>query len=111
MRIVGLLLTAGVALGIGSAAIASEIVYHPVNPSFGGNPLNGTALLSQAQAQGQGVKSGSQGPDLSGLDAALSNIGSGAVIIGGNGSNGTGTSGTGTGTSTTNTNAVRAIVY
>ena len=49
-------------------AFASEIVYHPVNPNFGGNPLNGSALLSQAQAQGEGVKSGPQGPDLSGLD-------------------------------------------
>ena len=57
-------------------AVASEIVYHPVNPTFGGNPLNGTPLLSQAQAQGVGVKSGSQGVDLSGLDAALSNLGS-----------------------------------
>ena len=81
MRMSGLLLAATLALGIGSAAVASEIVYHPVNPTFGGNPLNGTPLLSQAQAQGQGVKSGSQGPDLSGLNNALSNLGSGSVTI------------------------------
>ncbi len=54
-------------------AFASEMVYHPVNPTFGGNPLNGTFLLSTAQAQGEGVKSGPQGPDLSGLNNALSN--------------------------------------
>jgi curli production assembly/transport component CsgF len=33
--------------GIGSA---SEIVYVPINPSFGGSPLNGSVLLNSAQA-------------------------------------------------------------
>lgn len=71
-------------------ASATEQVYHPVSPTFGGNPLNGSFLLSTAQAQGNGVKSGSQGPDLSGLSSALSNIGTGGsstpiVVIGGNG--------------------------
>jgi curli production assembly/transport component CsgF len=78
-------------LGANAAApaAASEMVYHPVNPTFGGNPLNGSFLLSTAQAQGSGTKSGAQAPDLSGLNSALSNLGSGAVVIGGNGSNGT----------------------
>jgi curli production assembly/transport component CsgF len=62
-------------------AIASEMVYHPVNPTFGGNPLNGSFLLQQAQAQGEGVKSGSQGPDLSGLSNALNGLGSGSSPI------------------------------
>src|ERR1700749_5264946 len=75
-------------LGANAAApaAASELVYHPVNPTFGGNPLNGSFLLSTAQAQGEGVKSGNQGPDLSGLNNALSNLGS-AVVIGGSGTN------------------------
>lgn len=30
---------------------ATELVYSPVNPSFGGNPLNGAWLLGNAQAQ------------------------------------------------------------
>jgi curli production assembly/transport component CsgF len=30
---------------------ASELVYYPVNPSFGGNPVNGSVLLNSAQAQ------------------------------------------------------------
>jgi curli production assembly/transport component CsgF len=30
---------------------ASELVYTPVNPSFGGSPLNGPVLLNSAQAQ------------------------------------------------------------
>lgn len=38
-------------LAWGQAAPATELVYTPVNPSFGGNPLNGTVLLNQAQAQ------------------------------------------------------------
>jgi len=32
-------------------ANASELVYTPINPSFGGNPLNGSFLLGKAQAQ------------------------------------------------------------
>jgi len=36
------------------AAYASELVYQPVNPSFGGDPLNGNWLLSQATAQTEG---------------------------------------------------------
>ena len=30
---------------------ATEIVYTPVNPSFGGNPLNGPVLLNNANSQ------------------------------------------------------------
>ena len=62
---------------LSSAAFATEQVYHPVSPTFGGNPSNGPFLLSVAQAQGEGVKSGNQGPDLSGLANALSGNGGG----------------------------------
>ncbi|WP_226944972.1 curli assembly protein CsgF, partial [Pseudomonas aeruginosa] len=37
-------------LGV-TPAMATELVYAPVNPSFGGNPLNGTYLLNNATAQ------------------------------------------------------------
>ncbi|HCN45059.1 MAG TPA: curli production assembly protein CsgF [Pseudomonas sp.] len=39
--------------GLGSSALvqATELVYTPINPSFGGNPLNGTWLLNNAQSQ------------------------------------------------------------
>ncbi|MBE2169424.1 MULTISPECIES: curli assembly protein CsgF [unclassified Cobetia] len=30
---------------------AGELIYQPINPSFGGNPLNGSYLLGKAQAQ------------------------------------------------------------
>lgn len=30
---------------------AQQLVYTPINPSFGGSPLNGSWMLSQAQAQ------------------------------------------------------------
>jgi curli production assembly/transport component CsgF len=40
-----ILLCCGFSLG------ATEIVYTPVNPSFGGNPLNGNFLLQKAQSQ------------------------------------------------------------
>jgi len=33
------------------ATPASELVYTPVNPTFGGSSLNGSTLLGQAQAQ------------------------------------------------------------
>lgn len=72
-----------------SSASATEQVYRPVSPTFGGNPLNGTFLLSTAQAQGLGAKSGQNSPDLSGLNAALSKLGDSTsvatptIIIGG----------------------------
>lgn len=34
-----------------STAQATEIVYRPINPSFGGDPLNGPSLLNAANAQ------------------------------------------------------------
>ena len=34
-----------------STAYATELVYTPINPSFGGNPLNGNFLLQKAQLQ------------------------------------------------------------
>jgi len=34
-----------------SFAQATELVYEPINPSFGGNPLNGSFLLSKANSQ------------------------------------------------------------
>ncbi len=34
-----------------SNVAANELVYTPINPSFGGNPLNGNVLLNEAQAQ------------------------------------------------------------
>jgi curli production assembly/transport component CsgF len=76
MRYYNCMIATTIALGFSALvpASASSLVYHPVNPTFGGNPLNGTPLLSQAQAQGEGVKSGPQGPDLSGLTNALSNL-------------------------------------
>ena len=77
--------------GFLTPAFASEQIYRPVSPALGGNPNNGAFLLSTAQAQGAGVKSGNQGPDLSGLTNALSGTGSGTGA-------GTGTGGTGTGT-------------
>lgn len=39
------------ALVIGTLSHATELVYTPVNPSFGGSPLNGPYLLNNAQAQ------------------------------------------------------------
>lgn len=36
---------------LATGAGATEIVYTPINPSFGGNPLNGSFLLNSAQLQ------------------------------------------------------------
>ena len=75
------------AVGFLMPASATEQVYHPISPIFGGNPANGTFLLQTAQGQGEGVNSGNQGPNLSGLN--LGNLGSGTgattIIIPGSG--------------------------
>lgn len=36
---------------LSAPATAAQLIYTPVNPSFGGNPLNGSYLLQSAQAQ------------------------------------------------------------
>jgi curli production assembly/transport component CsgF len=39
------------ALFFPSLLLASELVYTPINPSFGGNPLNASMLMNKAQSQ------------------------------------------------------------
>lgn len=61
-----ILVALAVLLSIGAGlpadrASATELVYQPVNPSFGGNPLNGTFLLNQAQLQNDFDKKNSGG--------------------------------------------------
>ncbi len=46
---------------IGAPARAGTLVYTPTNPSFGGNPLNGSTLLGLAQAENQHLPSSSSG--------------------------------------------------
>lgn len=87
MRIDAAMITVGLVASMTASAMAGQLVYQPTNPTFGGNPLNGSFLLSTAQTQGAGVKSGQQQtPDLSGLDNALSNLGN---VNQGTGSTGT----------------------
>ncbi len=38
-------------LGVGANANADELIYTPINPSFGGNPFNSSHLLGTANAQ------------------------------------------------------------
>ncbi len=105
-----------IGISVAAPAFASEMVYHPVNPTFGGNPLNGSFLMSTAQGQGEGPKSGNQGPDLSGLDAALANGLGSTTIVSPNGTNGSGSnSGSGSASNGTvqsnsvQTNSLRAL--
>jgi curli production assembly/transport component CsgF len=64
------------AAAFGPSTDASQLNYVPTNPTFGGNALNGSFLLSTAQGQGLGAKSGQAAatPDLSGLTNALSGL-------------------------------------
>lgn len=78
-------------IGLLLPASATEQVYHPASPTFGGNPNNGAFLLSTAQAQGEGAKSGNQGPDLSGLTNALGSGTGSTIIIPSGATNGTST--------------------
>ncbi|WP_079253878.1 curli assembly protein CsgF [Endozoicomonas arenosclerae] len=49
-------------------SLASELVYSPVNPSFGGNPINGTYLISNAQSQNKHTSGSSSSSQRSSLD-------------------------------------------
>ena len=74
-----------------SPVLATEQVYHPVSPTLGGNPLNGSFLLSTAQAQGEGVNSGNNGPTINFPDLSPT------VPTGGSQNNGTSGSGSSSG--------------
>jgi curli production assembly/transport component CsgF len=94
MKTFGLCAAAVVGLCLSGAASASELHYQPTNPNFGGNPLNGNYLQTQAQQQGKVAKQSQkqqqqQMPDITFPD--LSGIGSSSpvIIIGGTGSNAT----------------------
>ena len=50
MKLPSLFLSSSLAL-FAAAAQATELVYSPTNPAFGGSPLNGPYLLSNAQSQ------------------------------------------------------------
>ncbi len=46
-----LLMISVVGVCLSTSTFSSSMVYSPVNPSFGGSPLNGNMLLNSAQAQ------------------------------------------------------------
>lgn len=50
--------SAGLACFAASAVMAGELLYQPVSPSFGGNPLNSTHLLQLAEIQNQFIDDG-----------------------------------------------------
>ncbi|WP_349920745.1 curli assembly protein CsgF [Aeromonas veronii] len=64
------------ALTVGMTASASELVYKPINPSFGGNPLNSAHLLGTANAQNdyKDPSAGSSSGGTSALDRLTSNL-------------------------------------
>jgi curli production assembly/transport component CsgF len=80
-------------IGFLAPAFATEQVYHPVSPTLGGNPSNGTFLLSTAQAQGEGVNSGNQGPTINFPNLTTTGGGGGGGNTGGSGSGSSGSTG------------------
>lgn len=58
------LLSGTLILGVGVSQ-AGELIYRPINPSFGGNPLLGNHLLNKAQAQD--TKKDPNAPDFGGF--------------------------------------------
>ncbi|MCJ8296859.1 MAG: curli assembly protein CsgF [Colwellia sp.] len=46
-----LILALVISISVSGYASGSELVYKPINPSFGGSPLNGNFLLGKAQGQ------------------------------------------------------------
>jgi curli production assembly/transport component CsgF len=61
--LVSMFVGAGIVLSA-TTAFAGQLVYTPTNPTFGGNPLNGSFLLQQAQTQGHGPQSGQASPTI-----------------------------------------------
>jgi hypothetical protein len=60
MRVINITaLTVGIIVAAAGSSYGSQLVYKPVNPTFGGDPQNGNWLLSQASAQGEAASSSS----------------------------------------------------
>ena len=61
-----------VGVSLGGSAVAGQLTYQPINPSFGGSPFNGDWLLNQAnttrpEAEGGSGGGGSDFPDFGDL--------------------------------------------
>lgn len=55
-----LIIALAIQFSLSTYAFSSELVYTPINPSFGGSALNGSFLLSKAQAQNKNKASQSK---------------------------------------------------
>ncbi|HZK92314.1 MAG TPA: curli assembly protein CsgF [Stellaceae bacterium] len=84
MRFVASLFAAGIVgvAALADVAAASQLTYSPVNPTFGGSPLNGSYLLAVAQSQGKGFAAKNVTPDLSGLNSAIASLSSALAGVG-----------------------------
>jgi len=68
-KLLSLACSAGTALTFLTLPVmAGELVYRPLNPSFGGDPLRGSYLLNKAQAQD--TKRDPNAPDFRGFSQA-----------------------------------------
>ncbi|WP_447556632.1 curli assembly protein CsgF [Vreelandella sp. EE22] len=66
---------AALALAGGAQAMAGELVYRPLNPSFGGDPFMGSYLLGKAQAQDTNTDPNSRSvQQLSSTDRLVQNL-------------------------------------
>lgn len=63
---------------VAGSANASQLIYTPVDPSFGGNPLNGTFLMGianqEAQENAPNPLDGLSGLDLTSLGNSLNSL-------------------------------------
>lgn len=67
------LVAAAMLLGSGGAA-ASQLIYKPVNPAFGGNPFNAAYLLGTAEAQNKFRDNGGSGAARAGAGSTTAEI-------------------------------------
>jgi curli production assembly/transport component CsgF len=97
MRIITLtMLSMGIIAAATASVSASQLVYKPINPAFGGDPQNGNWLLSQASAQGKAASGSSSSPGFSIDFPDFGNTTTGTTNLPDTNNN----SGTGTGTTT-----------
>lgn len=62
-------------ISIGTQAHSGELIYRPINPSFGGDPFVGSYLLGKAQAQDKNIDPNTRrGQSLSSTDRLLQNL-------------------------------------
>ncbi|MEM7170364.1 MAG: curli assembly protein CsgF [Pseudomonadota bacterium] len=80
LKLASMTLAASLLIGSAGAVQASELLYKPINPSFGGNPFNSAHLLGTADRQNKFREEGGGGGGAGGAGGLAGNTAGGELV-------------------------------